>query len=109
MTKADEGAEADEPRRVVLIPRRWDQACCDASAHAGEGGKKARSPRRARYRLLTPSRRACRCAGCPVVPAACIFCCRRAMGAAEALGIPCALFFEGGSPLMTRTKPVARM
>ena len=29
MTQADEGARADEPRRVVLIPRRWDQACGD--------------------------------------------------------------------------------
>jgi len=28
----------------------------------------------------------------PVVTAACFFCCTRAMGAAEALGIPCALF-----------------
>ena len=59
-TQADEGARADELKRVVLIPRRWDQVSVDASHRRGEGGKKARSPRRARDRQLTPSRRECR-------------------------------------------------
>src|ERR1700744_2097791 len=45
MTQADEGARADEPRRVVLIPRRWDQVL-PMTNRRGEGGKKARSPRR---------------------------------------------------------------
>jgi hypothetical protein len=34
-------------RRVVLTPRRWRQVCGNS---AGDGGKKARSPGRARYK-----------------------------------------------------------
>jgi hypothetical protein len=34
--------------RVVLTPRRWRQVGDDASHHADDGGKKARSPGRAR-------------------------------------------------------------
>jgi hypothetical protein len=47
--------------RVVLTPRRWRQV--GESNFAGEGGKKARSPGRARRKPLTPSR-----AGMPGVP-----------------------------------------
>jgi hypothetical protein len=47
--------------RVVLTPRRWRQV--GGSDSAGDGGKKARSPGRARYRPLKPSR-----AGMPGVP-----------------------------------------
>ncbi len=46
--------------RVVLTPRRWRQVC--GSDSAGDGGKKARSPRRARRKPLKPS--ACGNAGC---------------------------------------------
>jgi hypothetical protein len=46
-------------RRVVLTPRRWRQA--GGGNFAGDGGKKARSPGRARYRLLKPLRGECRC------------------------------------------------
>jgi hypothetical protein len=50
---------------------------------AGDGGKTARSPRRARI-SRKPSRRECRlCSAEPVVTAACVPCCRRAMGAAS--------------------------
>ena len=69
------------PSRVVLISRRWDQAC----------GRRTRR----RRRLSSPALRGEREAavktiaqGMPVVPvlpvvtAACFFCCRRAMGAA---------------------------
>src|ERR1700730_10412514 len=41
--------------RVVLTPRRWRQACGRYSA--GDGGKKARSPGRARRKPLKPLRR----------------------------------------------------
>jgi hypothetical protein len=43
--------------RVVLTPRRWRQVGDDASHHAGDGGKQARSPGRARRKPLKPSRR----------------------------------------------------
>src|SRR6202011_5714549 len=43
--------------RVVLTPRRWRQVGDDASHHAGDGGKKARSPGRARRKPLKPLRR----------------------------------------------------
>jgi hypothetical protein len=46
------------PRRVVLMPRRWHQACGGYST--GDGGKKARSPGRVRNKPLTPSRGECR-------------------------------------------------
>ncbi len=52
------------PSRVVLTPRRWRQVGDDASTdvwhRAGDGGKKARSPGRARRKPLTPSRGECR-------------------------------------------------
>jgi hypothetical protein len=57
--------------RVVLTPRRWRQVCGVASAQpgldkiisAGDGGKRARSPGRARHKPLKPLR-----AGMPGVP-----------------------------------------
>src|ERR1700738_5175991 len=52
-------------RRVVLTPRRWRQVGDDASHHADGGGKQARSPGRARNKLLKPSR-----AGMPGDPGA---------------------------------------
>ena len=39
--------------RVVLAPRRWRQVGDDASHHADDGGKKARSPRRPRISRKT--------------------------------------------------------
>ena len=59
----DAAATQDERRcggrrsRVVLMPRRWHQVGDDASHHAGDGGKKARSPGRARRKPLKPLRR----------------------------------------------------
>jgi hypothetical protein len=41
-------------KRVVLMPRRWHQPGDNASHCAGDGGKKARSPGRARHRPLKP-------------------------------------------------------
>jgi hypothetical protein len=49
--------------RVVLTPRRWRQV--GERNFTGDGGKKARSPRRARNKLLKPSR-----AGMPGDPGA---------------------------------------
>jgi hypothetical protein len=51
--------------RVVLTPRRWRQVGDDASHHADDGGKKARSPGRARRKPLKPLR-----AGMPGDPGA---------------------------------------
>jgi hypothetical protein len=44
--------------RVVLMPRRWHQVCGGDSV--GDGGKKARSPGRARRKPLKPLRGECR-------------------------------------------------
>ena len=44
--------------RVVLTPRRWRQV--DRSHSVGDGGKQARSPGRARNKLLKPLRGECR-------------------------------------------------
>ena len=46
---------------MVLTPRRWCQACNDALRRAGDGGKKARSPGRARSK---PSNHCAGKAGC---------------------------------------------
>src|SRR6266404_1363953 len=53
------GARAGGRRsRVVLTPRRWRQV--GGSNSAGDGGKQARSPGRARRKPLKPLRRECR-------------------------------------------------
>jgi hypothetical protein len=46
--RADEWRSRVRQRRVVLTPRRWRQA--GGIFPAGDGGKKARSPGRARYK-----------------------------------------------------------
>src|SRR6202167_1274667 len=61
----DECATGGRRSRVVLTPRPWRQVGDDASHHADDGDKQARSPRRARSKLLTPSR-----AGMPGDPGA---------------------------------------
>jgi hypothetical protein len=48
--------------RVVLTPRRWRQA--SRRYPLGDGGKQARSPGRARYKLLKPLRGECRVNRC---------------------------------------------
>jgi len=63
---------------------------------AGDGDQKARSTGENAKQLLKPSRGECRAVSAePVVPAACIFCCRRAMGAASARHSPCPLSSRG--------------
>src|ERR1700753_1472911 len=54
--RADEWRCCVRQSRVVLTPRRWRQIGDDASHHADDGGKKARSPGRARRTPLKPSR-----------------------------------------------------
>jgi hypothetical protein len=49
--------------RVVLTPRRWRQVSRGHS-RAGDGGKRARSPGRARRKPLKPLRRECRVNRC---------------------------------------------
>jgi hypothetical protein len=55
--RADERCRCGRPSRVVLAPRRWRQVGDDASHHADDGGKRARSPGRARSKPLKPLRR----------------------------------------------------
>jgi hypothetical protein len=69
------------PSRVVLISRRWDQACgrrirrrWRLSSPALQGEREAAVKTIARGMPVVPAE--------PVVTAACYFCCRRAMGAA---------------------------
>jgi hypothetical protein len=52
---ADESAPCGRRSRVVLTPRRWRQV--GGRDSAGDGGNKARSPGRARNKLLKPLRR----------------------------------------------------
>src|ERR1700735_1681338 len=61
-------------RRVVLMPRRWHQLGDGASHHAGDGGKKARSPGRARKKPLKPFAQGMPgSSGEPVVTTSCVF------------------------------------
>src|SRR5216684_1591845 len=70
---ADERCCCGRQNRVVLTPRRWRQVRGVASARPGldktisadDGGKRARSPGRARHKLLKPLR-----AGMPGDPGA---------------------------------------
>src|ERR1700753_96339 len=98
----DEGAGADELKRVVPIPRRWDQVCGDASVSRGEGGKKARSPRRARFKAVNTVAQGMPVNSAdPVVPAPCIFIargpwvklCHPAFPAPSTWRVACALCF----------------
>ena len=68
--------------RMVLAPRRWRQVGDDASHHADDGGKRARSPGRLRISRRTIAQ------GMPAAPAEPVvlpraFCCTRTMGAAR--------------------------
>jgi hypothetical protein len=54
----DESAGCGRRSRVVLTPRRWCQV--SRKYPLGDGGKKARSPGRARSKPLKPLRRKCR-------------------------------------------------
>ena len=51
---ADERRESGRRSRVVLMPRRWHQLGDDAPHRTRDGGKKARSPERARRKPLKP-------------------------------------------------------
>ena len=56
------------------MPRRWHQRGDDASHHAGDGGKKARSPGRARKKPLKPFAQGMPGkSGEPVVTTSCVF------------------------------------
>src|ERR1700730_1995967 len=86
-------------RRVVLTPRRWRQVCGDNSA--GDGGKKARSPGRARNKLLKPLRAGMLgVSGEPVVTTLVFFLHLHArLRVHRAPGIPHALDFRGEGSL----------
>jgi len=83
--------------RAVLAPRRWRQVGDDASHHADDGGKRARSPGRPRISRKTIAQ------GRPVAPAEPVvlpraFCCTRTMGASRHPAFPAPSHkFEGGS------------
>ena len=51
--RADERSLCGRRSRMVLAPRRWRQVGGDASHHADDGGKKARSPGRLRISRKT--------------------------------------------------------
>src|SRR5260221_12245269 len=90
------GGAIDEQRlsgrrsRVVLTPRRW----CQVSRNypRDDGGKRARSPGRARNKPLKPLRAGMPgCSGGPVVTNARVYYTTRAAAGASAPGIPHAL------------------
>ena len=79
--RADESSFTDEQKRVVLIPRRWDQVLrrrfarrrwLQSPVHRGERAISRKTI--AQGMPVAPA--------LPVVTAACLLCCRRAMGAA---------------------------
>jgi hypothetical protein len=97
--------------RVVLTPRRWRQVGDDASHHAGDGGKKARSPGRARNKPLKPL-----CGECRVVPAEPVVTNARATyhttrgyGCGRHPAFPAPSVSRAGLPGNTRAHRVARM
>jgi hypothetical protein len=88
----DESTACGRRSRVVLTPRRWRQACGEDAA--GDGGKKARSPGRARYKPLKPLRAGM--PGDPGVPVVATLVCHHPLHTRlrvqRAPGIPHALF-----------------
>jgi hypothetical protein len=92
--------------RVVLTPRRWRQV--SQKCLRGDGGKQARSPGRARNKLLKPSR-----AGMPgdpgatVVTNACAFYhCARGCGCNGHPAFPAPLLGSRRSPLGVAPRPL---
>jgi hypothetical protein len=76
--------------RVVLTPRRWRQV--GGGNSTGDGGKKARSPGRARNKLLKPLRGECRATRRDRGDLlACFLLLHARLRALRAPGIPCAL------------------
>src|ERR1700712_6151318 len=89
--------------RVVLTPRRWRQV--GGSDSADDGGKQARSPGRARNKLLKPSR-----AGMPGDPGATVvtnacayYTSRTRLRVQRAPGIPRSLHF-GAKKIQATTR-----
>jgi hypothetical protein len=94
--------------RVVLTPRRWRQV--GGSDSAGDGGKQARSPGRARYKPLKPLRGECRVNRCDrgdytrVLPTHCT----RGCGCIERPAFPAPSDFRGTKDsCTTRAHPAA--
>jgi hypothetical protein len=90
--------------RVVLTPRRWRQvargACRpdrvrQATCPRGDGGKRARSPRRARRTPLKPPRREGRMIRLYLWFCRVHFCCTRTMGASGHPAFPAPSCFTG--------------
>ena len=78
----DERHEGGRRSRVVLTPRRWCQVRGGISAN--DGGKRARSPGRARYKPLKPLRAGMPgCSGGPVVTNARVYYTPRAAAGAS--------------------------
>jgi hypothetical protein len=94
----DENALGGRSSRVVLAPRCWRQVLEKLTLLRDDGGKKARSPGRARSKPLKPLRRGCRNASAHLYARV------RQMRnfwhtrprVQRAPDIPCALIFSGG-------------
>jgi hypothetical protein len=94
--------------RVVLTPRRWRQV--GERNFTGDGGKKARSPGRARRKPLKPLRREGRVFRRPVVTnARAIYSTRAAAGATGTRLSLRPPIFEGGNSCTTRAHRAAGM
>ena len=94
LMRADEDSFTDERRRVVLIPRRWDQVL-RTDVREATVAKKPGAPRRARI-SRKPSRRECRLIRLNLwsLPPAFLF--AGGPWVRPAPGIPCALLFLEG-------------
>jgi len=73
----DEAHRRGRQRRVVPIPRRWDQVCGDP---ADDGGYQARTPGRARISRNTIAQGMPVVCGVPVVATRVLSCCTRGYG-----------------------------
>src|ERR1700689_3036059 len=78
--------------RVVLAPRRWRQVLKKLTLLRSDGGKKARSPGRARRKPLKPLRGECRAFRCDRGDLlVCFLFLHTRLRARRAPGIPCTL------------------
>jgi hypothetical protein len=106
----DECVACGRRSRVVLTPRRWCQV--SGSNSTDDGGKKARSPGRARRKPLKPLRREGRNASAETV-CSCAFCmhfCTRDRGCSAHPAFPAPSLFRGsGISGKARTHCAARM
>jgi hypothetical protein len=91
----DERRNRGRRSRVVLAPRRWRYVLAGSNSCESNGGKRARSPGRARYKpLKTIAQGRPDDPAPPVATTVCLLPMHTGCGCALAPGLPCALLFS---------------